>query len=200
MEDKEKMTAERSLEIIRESIERSRRDITRNTGLPMIMWGSLTSVTAIAVWYLWQHTGNPQWNVLWFIMAALGWGLTAITVRKNSRKPSTFISKILGQTWVSFGIFAMMTAVMGTLSNDGTVYEVRLPITAVMIFLLGMASMTTGFILRNTAIISFSASSIVPANMALMYPGPYEALMMGMAALLMLIIPGIIINRKSKRL
>lgn len=200
MEDKEKMTAERSLEIIRESIERSRRDITRNAGLPMIMWGSLVSVTAIAVWYLWQHTGNPSWNMLWFIMTAVGWGITAITSRKDSKKPSTFISKVLGWTWLSFGIFAMATAVIGALPNSGTVYGSGLPITAMIILLLGMGAMTTGLILRNKTITIFSTGAIVTAGTSLANPGPYEPLAMGMTALMLLIIPGIIINRKSKRL
>lgn len=162
----------------------------------MIIWG----MTAIAVWILWEHTDDPSWNMLWLIMTALGWGITAIKRRKSGKKPSTPISKTLGRTWLSFGIFATATAIIGTLSNGGAVYEIRLPVTAMITLLLGMVSMTTGFILRNTAIIIFSASSVLPANMALTHPGPYEPLMTGMAALLMLITPRIIINIQSKRL
>ena len=44
MESSEKLTAERSLEIIREAIEQGKRDVARNAGTPMITWGVLTCV------------------------------------------------------------------------------------------------------------------------------------------------------------
>ena len=43
MEEKNNMTAERSLEIIRESIERSQRTINKNSAIPLIWWGLCVS-------------------------------------------------------------------------------------------------------------------------------------------------------------
>ena len=66
MENNEKLTAERSLEIISEAIEQGRRDVERNAGTPMIMWGVLSCVTGCLVCALWRLTASPAWNVLWF--------------------------------------------------------------------------------------------------------------------------------------
>ena len=41
MEEKNNLTAERSLEIIRESIERSQRTINKNSSIPLIWWGGV---------------------------------------------------------------------------------------------------------------------------------------------------------------
>ena len=38
MDNNEKLSAERSLKIISETIEQSRTDIMRNAGMPMIFW------------------------------------------------------------------------------------------------------------------------------------------------------------------
>ena len=56
MEEQNKLTAERSLEIIKESIEQSRRDITRGSWKSMLVWGILVAVIALVVGHLWEHT------------------------------------------------------------------------------------------------------------------------------------------------
>jgi len=53
------LTAERSLEIIRESIERSQRTITRNSAVPMIWWGACVVVFSLIIAYLWANHGGP---------------------------------------------------------------------------------------------------------------------------------------------
>ena len=57
METNNEMTVERSLEIISRHIEQSRKDITKNAGLPMILWGVMTIVTGCIVGYMWKTTG-----------------------------------------------------------------------------------------------------------------------------------------------
>ncbi len=199
MENNEKLSAERSLKIISEAIERNRNEIMRNAGMPMIFWGLLTCITSVAVWLLWQATDNPSWNVLWFLMAVTGWFVMAVKSRKYKKKPSNFFSRVLRISWISFGLFALIAAVIGTLSLDSTVYTVKLPITTVLILLLGLTGLITGLVLRHTFITAFAVASVVPANFALMYPGPYESLAICITSLFLLVIPGIIINRQYKK-
>ena len=199
MEDNEKLSAERSLKIISQAIEQSRNDIMRNAGTPMIFWGLLTCATAAIVCLLWKYTGNPSWNALWFLMAVIGWCVMAAKSRKDKKKPTNFFSRVLRISWISFGLFALITAVIGTLSFDSTVYTVKLPITTVLILLLGLTGLITGLVLRHTFITTFSVVSVVPANFALIYPGPYESLAICLTSLFILVIPGIIINRQYKK-
>lgn len=199
MDNNEKLSAERSLKIISETIEQSRTDIMRNAGMPMIFWGILACITSVAVCYLWQTTDNPSWNALWFLMAIIGWSVTAAKSRKDKKRPTNFFSRVLKISWISFGLFALIAAVIGTLSFDSTVYMVKLPITTVLILLLGLTGLITGLVLRHTFITAFSVASVVPANFALMYPGPYESLAICLTSLFILVIPGIIINRQYKK-
>lgn len=199
MNNNENISAEQSLKIIRETMEQSRTDIMRNAGMPMIFWGLLTCITSAIVCLLWKSTDNPSWNALWFAMAVIGWSVTASKSHNNRKRPTNFFSRVLKISWISFGLFALIAAVIGTLSFDSTVYTVKLPITTVLILLLGLTGLITGLVLRHTFITAFAVASVVPANFALMYPGPYESLAICITSLFLLVIPGIIINRQYKK-
>ena len=77
----------RSMEIIKQSIEQSRRDVERYTGRVMLLWGGLVFVTALVVGHLWQHTGNASWNLLWIFMAVVGIATASIMSRTHGLTP-----------------------------------------------------------------------------------------------------------------
>ena len=135
MEDNEIMTAERSLEIISRAIEQGRRDVERNAGTPMIVWGVQTAAIGVIIFALWTLTGKPSWNLLWFAMCAVGWGVYGYMKKRRSTsdRPTSYAWKLVSWVWTVFGILAVGTAVIGAFSYDTSVYGSRLPITAVMI-------------------------------------------------------------------
>ena len=51
MEENKNLTAERSLEIITEQIERSQRTITKNSALPLMWWGVCVTIFAPLIAY-----------------------------------------------------------------------------------------------------------------------------------------------------
>ena len=108
MEDNKNLTAERSLEIIRESIERSQRAIAKNSALPLMWWGSLIVVFAMVIAYLWSNHGGPVWNALWFIMWIVGAIGNRFIDKKKETVPTTFVGKTIGQVWATFGIIASL--------------------------------------------------------------------------------------------
>ena len=69
------------LELIKELIDKSRRDVERYTGRVMLLWGALVFVTALVVGHLWQHTGNASWNLLWIFMAVVGIATASVMTR-----------------------------------------------------------------------------------------------------------------------
>lgn len=200
MESSEKLTAERSLEIISEAIEQGKRDVMRNAGTPMIMWGVLTCVTGGLVCTLWMLTTNPVWNVLWFAMCAVGWLAYAVMRRKERAggKPDSYIWRLIRWVWLVFGMLAVAVAFFGMLSYDASVYASRLPITAVIMLLLMSASAVTAYVLKDKAYGVFIGGNIILVNFTLMYPGPYESLCLALSAVTLLVIPGIMINRQAR--
>lgn len=201
MENNDKLTAERSLEIIREAIEQGKRDVARNAGTPMIMWGVLTCVTGCIVCLLWQLTGDAVWNALWFAMCAVGWAVqTAMKHREHREsRPGSYVWKLVGWTWTVFGMLAVAVAVIGFLSYNTAVYASRLPITAVIMLLLMFASSVTAYVMRDKAYGVFIGANIILVNFVLLYHSPYEALCLALSAVTLLVIPGIMINRQAKR-
>lgn len=86
MEEITNMTAERSLEIIRESIERSQRTINKNSALPLIWWGACVVAFSLLIAYLWNNYGGPVWNFLWAAMSLVGYAGNRLI--DKSGKPS----------------------------------------------------------------------------------------------------------------
>ena len=105
MEENKNLTAERSLEIIRESIERSQRAISKNSGLPLTWWGVCVFVFALLIEYLWKNHGGPAWNFLWFVMWVIGYIGDRVIDKKKETVPTTFVGKTIGHVWGTFGIF-----------------------------------------------------------------------------------------------
>lgn len=97
MENNEKISAEQSLKIISEAIEQSRKDMTRSSVKPLLMWGILICLTATVIGILWNFTGSYYWNFMWFVM--IFGGLIAnrkITKNENiARTPKSFVNDVV---------------------------------------------------------------------------------------------------------
>ena len=89
-------SAENSLRLIAETIDRSRRTIAKNSGKPLILWGVLVALTAMIIWALWSKTGSAAWNFLWFAMTAIGAVCMRFMTRNSERVPDTEVSRMLG--------------------------------------------------------------------------------------------------------
>ena len=105
MKEKENLTAERSLEIIRESIECSQRTITKNSAYSLVWWGICVIAFALLISYLWNNHGGPVWNVMWAAMWVIGYLGERVIDKRKEPVPENFVSKTIGQVWATFGIF-----------------------------------------------------------------------------------------------
>ncbi len=131
------MTPEKSLQIMNDMIEKSRRDIMKKIGNPLIMWGTLVFVTSLAVWFLWQSTGSAAWNWLWFVMAVAGFASGPLFERKDYPQIKTFLGEAIAYIWLSFGIFSVSYAL-------AAMFIAPLPITAGIALMLGLCISLTG--------------------------------------------------------
>ncbi len=203
------LTPEESLAIISRNIEQSRKDMIRNGGTPMLIWGGLVCVFSIIIWYLWDKTYNPAWNYLWFAMAAIGYTICALIPRKKAPKVESVISVMLSKVWLAFGILALatpsLTIIIFRIIKDlipsgifsGVIF---FPITLITITLLGLATSITGFILKNGWIAAAGIiCGTVGAAFAFALNGPEQHLILTGISVIGLIIPGIMINIQSKR-
>ena len=144
MEAENKFTPERSLALINETLEGNRRAVLAGSGKFFLLWGAVLIVFSLAVWLCWSRTGNPVWNLLWIGMPLAGYPAAAALARK-SVVPQSFITRLLGAVWGVFAFFAF--------SVSGLASAFPIPLTLVIIVLLGLAESVSGVILKSWTVI-----------------------------------------------
>lgn len=186
------LTPEKSLQIINEAIEKSRKDFEKNSGSPMIIWGSVVLIFSIVILLLLKMTGNLSWNFLWFGIPLLGWPLSSLLLKGKCRNGGkSFISNTIGQVWITYGIFAtVLSVVFAFMAPQFTGY-----ITAV---LLGFSAVMTGLILKNGYITAGGFITGLGCTVALFFANnEIIPLFFAIASILNLIVPGIMMNKRA---
>lgn len=187
------MTPEKSLQIINEAIDKSRKDFEKNAGTPMIFWGAIVLLFSLAVWMLLMLTGKLEWNFLWFGIPVIGWLLYPLVVKGKCKSGGkSFISRSIGQIWLAYGIFATVLAgVFAFIAPHLTGY--------LTVALLGYAAVMTGFALKNNYITAGGFITGLGCTVALFFfEKEFSPLCVTVASILNLIVPGIMMNRRAK--
>lgn len=192
METKE-MTPEQSLQIISDAINRSRKDFERNSGTPMILWGTVVLAVSIAIWLVLRTTSNPVWNFLWFSVPVLGWAAGRLFIKDSRNKGAkNFINETIGQIWIGYGIFATTIALI-------LAFIAPQQIGAIILALLGYGTFMTGRTLKNIYITIAGIITGIGGAAILYLLKTYDATLIFTAtALISLIIPGIMMNHRTK--
>ena len=104
MEDK-KLTEKESLEVITSMIARTKARYL-GSGNILLMWGYLAVFSSILVWILLAATQQNVWNWLWFAIPVIGMPLTSIMARREKRTDGvvTYYDKITSHLWSIFGV------------------------------------------------------------------------------------------------
>ena len=172
------LTPERSLQLINETLDNSRRDIIAGSGKYYIVWGGLLCLFSVMVWVAWHMTGNAAWNMLWFAMWPVGLGVSRL-VGKGVRIPKNFVSALLGRVWGVFGIFAAVISALALIAFP-------MNITLIIILLFGFAETITGIALKSwPMIIAGAIVGIGGACAAVTLAGPGQMFLFTGAALVL---------------
>ena len=164
-------SAESSLRLITETIERSRRTIAKNSGKPLILWGALVAITATVIWILWTKTGSPAWNFLWFAMTAIGAVCMRTMTRGSEKVPESEVSRMLGKIWMWFGIFAtgffaLVWAAWGIRCAIGIEGPLKVDLSLVIVVMMGLCGALSGAVLKFKPI---TVSSVVATVLSVLF-------------------------------
>ena len=210
MEENMNMTAERSLSIIRELIERSQRTIAKNSGLPLLWWGACVVVFALLIEYLWKNHGGPAWHLLWFVMWVIGYIGNRVIDKKKEAVPTTFVGKTIGHVWSTFGIFCGGIGLILGLVGSGVIPVkcvvpdeyvgslLYMNITSIISLCFGIASTIMGAVLQNRPIQICGLVAGFGGFFAALHFPMQQLYIMAAVALIGLVIPGLIIHFQSK--
>ena len=209
MEEK-KLDAQESIELITRMIRNTRQRLERHSGRPFLIWGYTTVAVSLLNYSLNIAGADPAWSLSWFLIPVLGILLMRLFPEKKGSEPRTEIDRIVNALWIvcslslvpiflfSFlhglsyrpSLFALITLVMA-IGTAATGLIVRSKVYTVAGFLamagsvlfalhdfrLGRLAQTVGIdaVRLNNEILIFAAIFVV-----------------------MMVIPGHIINRRSR--
>ena len=203
----ENLSPENSLRLIAETIERSRKAIAKNSGKPLILWGSLVTITAVIIWGLWTKTGTPMWNLLWFAMTAIGIIATYYMTRNQEKIPESDTKRILGNVWKWFGIFttglyALLWVAALILYARGTETVITINLTLIIALMMGLCGAISGSVMKMKAVTAAATvGTALSVLLVLLVPdgSPVQILCFAILGVIALIIPGVIFQKRAAK-
>ena len=169
MEENMELTAERSLEIITEQLEKSRRAVSKDTGEWLFVTGLIAMIMSVIVASANLLSWTPLFHLLWFALPVVIWLVMKYVNRNRVPVPESLVGTLVKKTWYTILAFALVYSVIATVWNtclqvyEG--YEVFLHagmhITPTVITLLAVAVSITGLILKKRSLVWFGLLSFV---------------------------------------
>ena len=167
MEENSNLTAERSLEIITQQIEQSRRDVSKTTAQSLYIAGICIMCTAVLVAIINIITMSQGMigigHLLWFLLPFIILKLSRKYTKDSAHTPVSFVGSMIAKTWITFGYFAIGFFVIALIwsfvaprflqPSEFVVSQIR--VAPVIVLLMGMAITMTGHILRQRWLITF---------------------------------------------
>ncbi|MBR1882878.1 MAG: hypothetical protein IJ808_07715 [Muribaculaceae bacterium] len=164
MEEKNNMTAERSLEIITEQIERSRRVVAKDTGQSLYVAGLCTMAMAVVVALVNYLTASPMGNLLWFLLPVIIWIALRDIYKERTHAPVNLVGTLVAKTWQTFAVFTLGFFVVVIIwysrahrlaASSESVVITQVPLSPVIVLFMSMAVTITGHILKNNWLVWF---------------------------------------------
>lgn len=157
-EQNREMTAQESLSLITETLNNTRKEITRNSGKYFIFWGILLTIFSLLIYLLCKFTDKDAWNWLWFAMPAIGIPTERfLRGKEGSEQVRNDVSRFVSGIWSTFGFFACAVGAFTLIytqvsSNFFRLISVVNGLTAELVLLFGLAECITGVALKNWVI------------------------------------------------
>lgn len=169
MEENMELTAERSLEIITEQLEKSRRAVSKDTGEWLFVSGLTTMLMAVIVASANLLSWTPLFHLLWFALPVVIWLVMKYVNRNRVPVPESLVGTLVKKTWYTILAFALVYSVIAVVWNRVLqVYEspevflyAGMHITPTVITLLAVAVSITGLILKKRSLVWFGFLSFV---------------------------------------
>ena len=191
MEDKQ-LNEKESLELIARMIQNTQQKFEKGNGVTFLIWGYTTIVVSLLVWYLLTTTGDYRMHYLWFLIPIIGTPITWLFYRKQEKGVKTYIDKIVSYVWIVLGF-------TGFLVSLTAMFYWKIPILFVIILLMGSGTALTGLIIKFKPIAIAGFIGLLLSLCCLFANGIDSILVFAAVFLVMMVIPGHILNARGKR-
>jgi hypothetical protein len=191
MEERQ-LNEKESLELITRMIQNTQQRMEKGDGMTFLVWGYTTISVSLLVWYLLSVTGDFRWNCLWFLILVIGLPISFFRTRKQDRGVKTYLDKIIGYIWLSFGI-------SGVVVSSLAMFFYVLPVLFIIILLMGTGTLITGLTVRCKPVIFSGFAGILLSTLCLFAKGTDAIPVFAAVFLVMMVIPGHMLHYKGKK-
>lgn len=199
MEEK-KLNEKESLELITQMIQNSKKNLQLGDGNIFLLWGYLSSITALVVFALVKISGDPIWNIIWFAIPAIGWPVMYLQKKKEAKPVLTYTDKTLTSLWAIIGQYGIGISILCCMYYDA------LPLLPSLILILcSMSVALSAKIIDDKFMTNCSGAGLgigVVSLSQVFNAAIYDMQYVGFAVamFIMMVLPGHHLNKEAKRL
>ena len=191
MEDKQ-LNEKESLELIAQMIRNTQQRLEKVHAIPFLIFGYITVITSIVVWYLQKTTPNSLWNLLWLAIPIVG-GITVFALFYNKRpRIRTFVDKAVDYVWWVCG----GTVMAGTFIPNLWKF---VPVLFTVSLLISLGTTLTGLITKVRILVISGIIGIAAALAIPFVKGLDSILFFAAIFIVMMVIPGHILYWKGRK-
>ncbi len=179
----EELEVNESLNIISEMVNASKHNLAEDS-IIYLMWGYGVAISALLHYVLHFYIGLNYAHYVWFTMPVLGIINFIYFAKKEKRKRvNTYINRSMAYVWLGFLLCILSLLAISSQLNWSGVYPVF------MLFY-GMATISSGGILKFKPLLIGGAMSIIIGIFAAYFAFEYQLLLLSLAIICSFVIPG----------
>lgn len=192
MEDKQ-LNEKESLELIARMIKETQENTARYAAYPLLIWGYTTVAVTIVIWLAYLQTESYKVNYLWFALPAIAGPITIyFSRREGKRGVKNYMDRITSQIWIVFGLVGWLLSCVA--------FTGRIDILFMIPLLMGMATTLSGCVTKYKPMIIAGAIGAALSFSILFMHGADRLLAFAAIFVIMMVIPGHILNKQMKQL
>ena len=189
----EKTQITESIELIRNTIDLSRKRLQRDAAVPFLIWGWTTVAVSLAVWYALYATGNGHWNRLWLSIPVIGGCGLWLCLRAKTGKTltRTWVDRVMSCLWMTLGVVAFAYSCLAPFMQIHILYTVLL--------LMGIGTAVSGLVMKSwLLIVAGFMMAMLFAPVTLLVSGVESILIFAAAFFVTMVVPGHIFHAQNK--
>jgi len=189
--NEQQFTPEQGFETIASVIREAKAQFEED-GLVYVCWGILTAAAAFAQYYL-LHNGYESINYYPYFLMPLGAiASTIYGIRKEKKGKKTHLGKIIGATWVSVSISIMVCGFMAAPILTSSLLPV-------ILILMSIGLMVSGATINSNILLYSGILANLIGFYAFTWPSTEQPLLMGIASIVCVLVPGLYLMKKHKK-
>lgn len=190
--DEKGLTGKESLELITRMIQETQNNVARYAAYPLLIWGYLTVVISIVVWAVIREYQYGEINYLWWLLPLVAFPLTIYFSRKGGKRGVvTYMDRITSQVWWLFGSIGFLLSIFAFFRPVDIYFLIPL--------LMGMGVTLSGCVVKYRPMIVAGCVGIALSFSLLFIRDVDRLLIFAAIFVVMMIVPGHLLNHKMKQ-